>query len=628
MYLSHVRAENFRMFGPAGTEQIPGSALDFELTPGLNVLVGANDSGKTAVVDAIRLCLHTVSADYQRVTRDDFHCAGAARADQFTLRCQFRGLSDDEQAAFLELLDHKDREPVLYVTLRARMENPLAGGGRVSVSTRAGRHGTGPVIDGAVRERLRATYLKPLRDAEAELRPGRGSRLAQILAAHPDIREQELDDFDPETGQASTLTGILHRADHQLAANLAVTRAREEINTNYLSRFAIGDAPLSGEIGVAGDASLQRALERLELRFAPDGQAGQWTRRGLGYHNALFMAAELLLLGTSDSSSVLLIEEPEAHLHPQLQARVMELLVEKATGPDPQVQVVLTTHSPNIAAALPVENLTLMCEARAFGLSRNRTKLDDSDYAFLRRFLDVTKANLFFARGVVLVEGPSEALLLPALAEALGYSFTRAGVSIVDVGHIGHFRYARIFQRAAKEEPPIPIKVVCLRDRDLAPEGTDKDMRGKLPLVTDLKPHEVRDHCEALRAHDGGPVTTYVSDAWTLEYDLAATSWTMARLVHTAVLAARASQTGWPDKDTIAKLSQQAADDIDAWRDAGTPLARAALEIYRPLRTKKSKLRKPDAAQHLADLVASEKLLPEDLPRYLIDAITHLCAVR
>ena len=77
----------------------------------------------------------------------------------------------------------------------------------------------------------------------------------------------------------------------------------------------------------------------------------------------------------------------------------------------------------------------------ALGDSKGETALEDGDYAFLRRFLDVTKANLFFARGVAIVEGPAEALLLPALAQACGRSFSAAGVSVVNVGSVGLFRF-------------------------------------------------------------------------------------------------------------------------------------------------------------------------------------------
>ncbi|MDH6449569.1 MULTISPECIES: hypothetical protein [unclassified Streptomyces] len=81
--------------------------------------------------------------------------------------------------------------------------------------------------------------------------------------------------------------------------------ARDDINTGSLQKFAIGSDVLRGEIGVAGDVTLAHALERLELTLFVG--AGEWTRHGLGYNIALFMAAELLLLGNSAIASLLLI---------------------------------------------------------------------------------------------------------------------------------------------------------------------------------------------------------------------------------------------------------------------------------------------------------------------------------
>ncbi|MFF3547531.1 ATP-dependent endonuclease, partial [Streptomyces platensis] len=167
---------------------------------------------------------------------------------------------------------------------------------------------------------------------------------------------------------------------------------------------------------------------------------GEWTKRGLGYSNALFMAAELLLLGNSEIAPLLLIEEPEAHLHPQLQTRIMDLLSERTdeaqkTSVAP-VQVILTTHSPNLASATPVEHLTLVARGSTYSLAPGHTRLDAGDYALLTRFLDVTKANLFFARSVAIVEGDAEAIFLPALAQAVGRSFNQCGVSVVNLGRV------------------------------------------------------------------------------------------------------------------------------------------------------------------------------------------------
>ncbi|WP_064444696.1 ATP-dependent endonuclease [Rhodococcus sp. YH3-3] len=622
MYLASVRAENFRIFGSSPkSDGDDDRSLHLEFGPATNVLVGENDSGKSAIVDAIRLCLLTTATDFYRITQDDFHIDVNARADEFTITCSFADLTRGEQATFLELLTTDPAgTATLHITVRAQIMDPLRPQ-RVSVTTRTGPDGGGPSLDGAARELLKATYLRPLRDAEAELRSGRGSRLSQIMVGYPAIAEQGENDFDEKSDTAETLVGILRRAEHRLAQNPAVAAARDDINDNYLNKFAIGSDSLCGEISVSGDATLIRALERLELTLT-SGDGGR-TRRGLGYNNALFMAAELLLLGDSDVAPLLLIEEPEAHLHPQLQTRVMDLLQERASrngdSTKPPVQVIVTTHSPNVASSMPVEHLTLVVRGRTFRLTPELTRLDASDYAFLTRFLDVTKANLFFARAVAIVEGDAEVILVPALAAAVGKSFNESGVSVVNVGSVGLFRYSRIFQRDGEQ---IPVAVACIRDRDLVPEDTSDDMRGSLECSAEMTQPEIAAHVDKLTAADSGHVKTFVSDEWTLEYDLAAASWKMAALMHKAARSAVASKENWPDTAKLTRIESAAQLEVDDWKKAERTLSAAALDIYRPLRMNNAS--KTIAAQHAARLLETTSITEADLPAYLKDAFAHL----
>ncbi|MFE0818594.1 AAA family ATPase [Streptomyces sp. NPDC058847] len=162
LYLACLYAENFRIFG--ATPQKNGdedASLSLDFGPATNVLVGENDSGKTAIIDAIRLSLLTTAADFYRITRDDIHVGPDGRADTFKITCGFKNLSTEEQAVFLELLTVDGNGNVaLYVTVKAELMDPLRPH-RVAVTTRTGRDGQGPALDGAARELLKATYLRP-----------------------------------------------------------------------------------------------------------------------------------------------------------------------------------------------------------------------------------------------------------------------------------------------------------------------------------------------------------------------------------------------------------------------------------------------------------------------------------
>ncbi len=375
MRLARILIENFRVFGAKNE----GKNLDLPIQPGLNLLAGENESGKTAVTDALRLILGTTSLDFMRVTEDDFHKSLGGTAIEFTIYCRFEDLSDDEAARFLEWLSLEDINPVLELTLRANRTDRRNKKGIsipfIEYMTSSGPNGTGRALDGSIRSFLWLTYLKPLRDAEMEMAAGKGSRLSQLLISHPALRGQEVESEMPtvESGKPpsppETLRGIMAIAEKWIQQSPAIKKAKEQLNKDYLENLSVGANTLAGEIAITRRADLKSILEKLELWLKSGDQEIERTRHGLGINNVLFMAAELLLLNESIETGLplLVIEEPEAHLHPQLQIKLMEFLEEKTQG-DATVQVIVTTHSPNLASKAKIENITLMASGCAYPL--------------------------------------------------------------------------------------------------------------------------------------------------------------------------------------------------------------------------------------------------------------------
>ena len=130
-----------------------------------------------------------------------------------------------------------------------------------------------------------------------------------------------------------------------------------------------------------------------------------------------------------------------------------------------EVQLIITTHSPNLASKIKLKNLIICNGNNAFPMGKDYTELKEDSYVFLEKFLDVTKSNLFFAKGVILVEGWAEEILIPSLAKAIGIDLTAKGVSVVNIGNVGFDHYSKIFLR--KNVPFMDIPVAVVTDCDV-----------------------------------------------------------------------------------------------------------------------------------------------------------------
>ncbi len=618
MHVSEISASGFRCFGP-------DSPLSLKLRRGLNVLVGPNDSGKTAIIDVPRFVLWTRGDDFIRLEPGDFHVKpDGARVDELFLRCTFESLTPLEEARFLEWCSNEVGTLRLHVCLRASLRKTSGGGESVAMQYRAGRQGDGLPLEGELREYLKSTYLRPLRDAERELRSGRRSRLSRILGALPVMASQSV---PAQPGQPATLRDTMNRADEDVEDNRAVQAIQSKVNESYLDDLSFAGDPLAATIGLGAKDSFDQLLERLELFLSPPpGQVVRLTR-GLGYNNLLFMAAELLLLQSHpDQVPFLLLEEPEAHLHPQHQTLFMQVLERKAApimaGRDgQQVQILLSTHSPQLAAGIDLDAMVMILEHQAFPLAKGMTKLQADDYAFLRRFINATKANLFFARGLIIVEGDAENILIPALAAKIGRSFAKHGVSIVNVGHRGLFRYGRIFQRI--DGSILPVPVALLPDRDIPPDAAGELIGKRRRTQSNLDDDAFEKRMRALSKHSGAAVRTFPSEQWTLEFDLARQP-ALASLVHQAIQVGKGRA-----KRTRTEIIEEAKAEVDAWQADDTKTAdEIAVLIFAPLY--KKKVSKAVVAEQLSALIDD---VPDDaaafrekLPLYLRSAIDYVTA--
>jgi putative ATP-dependent endonuclease of OLD family len=625
MYLSEVKLWNFRKYGTLGDDpENPEPGLILQMQPGLNVLIGENDSGKTAIIDALRYTLGTQSGEWIRYEDTDFHCFKDPRTTEFQIECILRGFTPTEAGPFLEWLGFEEyngkKEYVLHLRLRAQRKR-----NRITAQLRAGPDFLGTPIDGEARERLRVTYLKPLRDAEIELTAGRRSRFAQILRAHPlfqrtiidgepqqhdlekyiaEANEKIRSHFKPEDGDAGALLRTLNR---------------------YLEAFFTEDDNRSASVTIAG-SELHDILKRLELSLEDN-------RAGLGTLNLLYIAAELLLLHSDSFPGLrlVMIEELEAHLHPQAQLRLVDFLSRRETTG----QYILTTHSTTLGASVDLKKLIICQGNEVFPMGPDFTELAAKNYEFLSRFLDATKANLFFAKGVILVEGDSENLLIPTIAEIINRPLHRYGVSIVNVGSTAFSHYEKVFIR--NDGQSLGIKVAVVTDLDIKPLEWRQEEDENPPDEESIEKEKKAKHASLSTVYTSTDVQRFVAPNWTLEYEIALSKLRKS-FYHTALWAKKKQNAvdGQPKESKLEEVIKQVSEDFDSWEskwDDDRLAEKIAFEIYQVAILDKN-VSKAILAQEFAKLLleieseeegkSREALLKSPSLSYLINAICHV----
>lgn len=498
MIISELKIYNFRQF--KSVNGAPGLEITFH--KGLNALIGENDSGKTAVIDALKLVLLTQSNEYIRPVDEDFYKpVGGDACPEFNIDCTISAFTQNEAKNFIEYLTFKkDGEKVEYTLelhYRAWKE-----GHKIYQELRVGEIDDGISIDGKARELLKAVYLKPLRDAEREMSSGRSSRISQILLSHPVFKDKK------EHTVLNIFQDANKRIEDYFTDDADGKRILQTIRDNLASFNDKGQAS-NAELKTS-DIQLKAILESLSLK-APE------INPGLGELNLLFIAAELLLLkdDTDGGLKLALIEELEAHLHPQAQLRLISYLQNEYNEND--VQIIISTHSPILASKINLKNLILMKNGTGFDLAEGMTGLQKGDYLFLQRFLDSTKANLFFAKGIIMVEGDAENILVPVLADILGYPLEKYGISIVNVGSTAFLRYSGIMVRKDGTDIGIPVSVIT--DCDVRPYDVDPTTKEKIFNEKEAESAQAKEAKD--RKYTNSSVRGFTSPRWTLEYCIA-----------------------------------------------------------------------------------------------------------
>lgn len=217
------------------------------------------------------------------------------------------------------------------------------------------------------------------------------------------------------------------------------------------------------------------------LTISPSNQA-DIDLLGLGHLNILYIAMKLVEFEVNRNRellNIMIIEEPEAHIHTHIQKTLFNNLQVAHT----YTQVVMSTHSTHLSEVSDIEKVNVMKKVDeqtslvmkpTNGLDRFGTDvLECKGISFakiLSRYLDAKRSVLLFSKGVILVEGDGEEILIPALTKkVLGVSLDEMGIGLINIGSVGFENVACIF-----DESRLQRKCSIVTDVDVVVEGAKK----------------------------------------------------------------------------------------------------------------------------------------------------------
>ena len=514
MYISKVSIRNYRNFMNS----------NFEFVKGINTIIGENGSGKTNLFRAIRLILDDNLYRYAyKLDENDFNRnIGSWKGHWIIISLEFSELSDDEsiQSLFIHGVGNIDGDKVekatynLFFRPRAGIRKKLSeikegdkeelkailakitiddyetkftGKSTVDFNNEdaykelvgdfqnvkfnfeidESKFGINIPNQLSVSKEVSFTFIKALRDVVSDFHNNKTNPLLTLLRNQSGkINEEE---FKP-------ISKRVRKLNEKIEALSDVQKIRTDIKGTI--KEAVGETYSPSSLSIKSSLSddAEKLLQSLRLFIGEPNESheGGIHELSLGGANLIYLTLKLLeykyQINKDTFANFLLIEEPEAHIHTHIQKTLFDNLDFGET------QIIYSTHSTHISEVSKISSMNILAKkqnhAEVYQPAKN---LDPKDITKLERYLDAVRSNLLFAKGVMLVEGDAEEILIPIMVKkVLGVSLDELGISLINIRSTGFKNVAQIFH-----EDRIKRRCSIITDLDKAIEEKYKGSEKK-----------------------------------------------------------------------------------------------------------------------------------------------------
>lgn len=502
MYISKVEITNYKGF----------KNTEIELKDGLNVIIGHNNGGKSTLLEAISLVIDSERS--KRLSAWDFHqgislselkeSAPTIKISLYFSMSDGEDLNSKDVALLSSYAVSLSPQIISCLTYEFFLPNTEMQVYKGQVSNAISVFEIMKIIDSFfIRKYTYAIYggkpslhqtaayedlhkidyqkVDALRNVESELFSGRADLLHSVLSYFLDFNIKNSDLSKEEKAASLKEKRELFQTDTK--ANIKSLIERIEGGKNEILKYADQTGALYQENDINFDGSIKeedllRVLNLLVL--SSNGFNVPIFNNGLGYNNLIYISLllakmqsnkEVSYMGTTNAKalSLLSIEEPEAHLHPELQYHFLGFL--RKNIEDGKVkQVFVTTHSPSLTAKVKLDELCCLFKdqnhnTRAY-YPRNIYRESEKSKKYVQRYLDATRADMFFAGRIIFVEGLAEQILIPVFVKLLGFEqdWLKKQAIIINIGGRYFNHFLKMYDN--NNNDTFPIKVACITDRD------------------------------------------------------------------------------------------------------------------------------------------------------------------